>query len=529
MELKLHGVALLIWSCLLFAFPLGGWAARPIQQEDEMHGSLMQQEQTEQSAESGNATSDDAHALLSVLATRDSAKGEFLFITTSRAENEKKHMDGALTSPGVEAVVKRVKTMVGRGGGPSEFLCDEVDTVLVAPTLAAIQTALAAIILSRKGAGGPDERPYPTFTLVPALRPRGDFKPYPSGSIRPILKTFVEKICKENWKTEHEQKFNTIAALLAGEYEAFLKLVPGQDIQVAPRHALEVFADIHQLKLMVSNQYTKKILMVGDRTLATWMFMVAIPRMGGWSEIDDDVATNAYNLARSIPSLAYAAPVLVTWEIREYRAERDGVLKLFPGDQRYTFPFFSKIICKGAEYGTESSSAGSLKRGLLTFDPTNIIKVGFDQVRYIALELKAVRTWWGASPLLPAGADWDHYHLRKKTKHERARGYGAWKDRIVSIVSLPSEHQAFVTWSGLFFEEHNGMQWLNELALQDITSGMVDFKDFVGKLLMEGPKRKHWILGASLDDEEDDNAATVLKSFYDEFYVHQARYVGWQT
>eukprot|EP00403_Amphidinium_massartii_P009829 CAMPEP_0178426748 /NCGR_PEP_ID=MMETSP0689_2-20121128/29392_1 /TAXON_ID=160604 /ORGANISM="Amphidinium massartii, Strain CS-259" /LENGTH=524 /DNA_ID=CAMNT_0020048439 /DNA_START=90 /DNA_END=1661 /DNA_ORIENTATION=- len=524
MELKLHGVALLIWSSLLFAFPLGGWAARPIQDEDEMHGSLMQQEQTEQSAESSNATSDDdAQSLLSLLSTRDAYGGDFMFMTASKADNEKKYMDGALTSQGAEAIVNRIAAMSGR---PIAFLSDEVDTVMVAPTLAAIQTALATIILTRRGADG--TKPYPTFKLSYELRPRGEFKPYPSGSIRAILTAFIKKICTENGQADHEWEIQRIGFTLASNYEAFLKLVPNKDIQVAPRDALEVYSDIHQLKLTVSKQHTKKILMVGDRTLATWMFMVAIPRMGGWSEIDDDVATNAYNLARSIPSLAYAAPVLVTWEIREYRAERDGVLKLFPGDQRYTFPFFSKIICKGAEYGTESSSAGSLKRGLLTFDPTNIIKVGFDQVRYIALELKAVRTWWGASPLLPAGADWDHYHLRKKTKHERARGYGAWKDRIVSIVSLPSEHQAFVTWSGLFFEEHNGMQWLNELALQDITSGMVDFKDFVGKLLMEGPKRKHWILGASLDDEEDDNAATVLKSFYDEFYVHQARYVGWQ-
>mmetsp|Transcript_22657 Transcript_22657/g.52884 ORF Transcript_22657/g.52884 Transcript_22657/m.52884 type:complete len:502 (+) Transcript_22657:167-1672(+) len=421
---------------------------------------------------------------------------DIIFITTGQWENEKKSADGALTGDGEASVLARVGSMTGS----ALTRLRNADQVWVAPTLGAMQTAIAAVVAGMKE--DPDVA-VPEFQVLKELQPRGPFKRYAKVNFKEVLLTYAQRVCRE--QLGHRYR-DLLTATVEGLHSAYQSVISGKSPPAET--ALEVFHDIHELKYKLADA-EKVVLMVGDRTLATYMFMIGIPNT---LRSEEKPFQNVVGMVRvNVASLSHCAAVLASWCVVEY--EQNLKLKAHRDDNRFTVPYFDAIE-------VESEALGS--RAMATLDTRRPLNVPFDQKRYIRQELEIRGE---GKKLLPDHLDWQHYRIFKKTKNKRAPGYSGWKDRIVTVASYPNpaggphSFQGFISWATLFFEGESGLR--GGYSLFDVAMEYEDQEasEFYGKLKLEGGGT-HWYFKDPADTEG------VLIHLRDEFKRRQNQCYG---
>eukprot|EP00403_Amphidinium_massartii_P039433 CAMPEP_0178446456 /NCGR_PEP_ID=MMETSP0689_2-20121128/40815_1 /TAXON_ID=160604 /ORGANISM="Amphidinium massartii, Strain CS-259" /LENGTH=474 /DNA_ID=CAMNT_0020071285 /DNA_START=87 /DNA_END=1508 /DNA_ORIENTATION=- len=391
------------------------------------------------------ASDEEAVALQSTgTATNTSImSGSFLYMATGQAMWFTIHEDGPLDQHGVKRVTEKVK---GAASGHVAYM-SELQEVWVAPTRAAIQTAILAVGKGWK-AGGLSS-PFPRLAIKGFLRPFGPkvgrkpFQLKKEGTVKD-----VEEFAKKQGKAifDNEDKF---AGWITSVKTAFPHTGSFWDFgDPNPHSAVDVYTNIHKLKSQLCKKSTDervgKILVIADYEYGNYLFMPALPyqpksvkqsKRGGYqAQEDEDPEAVMRSLVRErLPSLKQGALVKATWKAETFHAAGGLAPNDFYGG--LTVPYLASVDIDDDDLDT-------------TVSERNLHTIPVDDSNWALFEMQILPP---GGPLAFEGARFHSFNMMKR-KHKYGSWKG-WKERRVGVsfwMDSGSTNKGFMNWASPF-------------------------------------------------------------------------------
>mmetsp|Transcript_11098 Transcript_11098/g.25444 ORF Transcript_11098/g.25444 Transcript_11098/m.25444 type:complete len:581 (-) Transcript_11098:95-1837(-) len=452
-------------------------------------------------------------------------EGRCMYLATAEAPllTVNPPQDGQLLDYGEQQVEDRLILLRAKSINEFRFLLD-VEKVFVAPTKAAMGTAVIAIARAWSWHDRENPKPFPTFEVLPALQPFAPFAYDPRDQVHDYINTlFTSWFSRLRRYFPHDDKDHTVTKrlrslmrqLLDSYDEKFLGMKPPEPVESgvtarwlrerdelrdldgiedsktiarAAGNAKQIFDNIHIIKDRLASVRKKssekydsaeKVLMVGDKLLGSWLFMAGLPKRrrgllpGHEGELPRVNLQTA--MRRNLHGLSYAGVVFATWRVLSARSTHDLIHGYW--STAMTVPFFAKIkVPSGTGDGVPASKRLPNLRGGLTLP--------FDASGWVAKEVNAV------TRLMPDDAEWTTFVMTKRKKWR-----GVAHDRLVNIgwyVDRLEGPQGFLSWSTT-----RGEATLKVMDLSYLTVEMVGEEpvQLVGKVKLSAGST-FWILDA---------------------------------
>eukprot|EP00403_Amphidinium_massartii_P010853 CAMPEP_0178412976 /NCGR_PEP_ID=MMETSP0689_2-20121128/22292_1 /TAXON_ID=160604 /ORGANISM="Amphidinium massartii, Strain CS-259" /LENGTH=574 /DNA_ID=CAMNT_0020034239 /DNA_START=36 /DNA_END=1757 /DNA_ORIENTATION=- len=468
-------------------------AVRPVMDED-LEDVVKDHSTPTQQASSESAAPPSSPGVLAQLHANESQNldvrsfgGKILFLTTAPHENMDSNSDGVLTKEGDKLATDRVALLAGE----ANELMVHVQEVWVAPTVAAIETAISALTQSWISKVDSGMR-FPKLRMLPVLQPFGDFQKYdnPEGVMETLhahaLETAKRMLGEDNMHT-----FTGDAQGIGTEYLNWREPGLWDFLYPQPSSAIRAHDHFHELKSIIAKRRVERLIIVADRTFITWFLMAGFPSSGSESPRE-----NLLSLCRQdIQALKMAGAATAEWKVVPTEGDFKDRYRLVESsdEEGMTVPFLTSIKVDSMEFGHPMFP---------NLDNKVHMNIPFDEMGFAGYELLAL-----GKRLVPPKSHWSSFSMRQlKDVGGALFEWTQWKDRILSIIlefdagEKGTEKLAYLLWASPFFEGLGNARNIHSFSAEMVYEG-----EFAGsvRLTDKDERSTSWILKRpqGIDDE----------------------------
>mmetsp|Transcript_61275 Transcript_61275/g.145887 ORF Transcript_61275/g.145887 Transcript_61275/m.145887 type:complete len:475 (-) Transcript_61275:91-1515(-) len=405
--------------------------------------------------------------------------GTFMFMSHDDSLWFSIYEEGVLSEAGEANTISALKFLKDTNPEKFKFL-RALDAIWVAPTRAAIQTAIMVIGETRRLLG--EDAPFPEIVIKGALRPfgppgtRSAFKLKQKGMSESV-RSFAERYGREFFV--YPEKFQEVVQSFVGSYE----MKKGNDFgSSTPRNAQAILRHVSNLKTdlfrlpQTMDATDQKVLMIADREFGNYMFASALPwskprgtEFGGKQFVPEELMRTL--VREEVHSLSTCAFVMADWAVASVSDESAaGMTTSIYAIGKYTNPYFTSVKLDLADLDNHVTRSVPLEDSSESIVEVNTLLPG--------------QLW------APPSAAWSSM-LTKKRKRLTGRWSG-WKDRMVSFAHWPSELTSdeigFIGWANEWGDEALGFVSAETVSFSQVgQDGTVTLQSGKDQWQLSGP------------------------------------------